>query len=251
MYYQHFNLEKKPFQINSDNEFLWLSKKHTIALDSLKRGMAEEQGLLALTGDMGTGKTTLLNEIINTLDMETLVVKIPDPGVEMSHLFLTIAQAFGFEDQYQKEKKFSSGFFPFLKTAENKGKNVLVIVDEAQRIPKRFLKEIASWSKSGFNQVLTVILAGQLEFRNILRSTLGAAWQDCINVHAFLEPLDEKETKTYINKRLEMAGTTRKIFLISAISEIHTYSKGIPRMINTSCDQALIAAFVKDMKIPF
>ncbi len=249
MYYQHFNLEKKPFQINSNNEFLWLSKKHAIALDSLKRGVAERQGLLALTGDVGTGKTTLLNEIIHTLDRQTRVVKIPDPGVEMYHLFLTIAQTLGFENQYQKGKKFSSGFFPFLKTAGDKGTNVIVIVDEAQRIPKRFLKEITSWSKFGFNQVLTVILVGQLEFCDILRSTLGPAWQNCINVHAFLEPLDEKETKIYINKRLEMAGTTRKIFLISAISEIHIYSKGIPRMINTSCDQALITAFGKNMKM--
>lgn len=249
MYYQYFNLEKKPFQINSDNEFLWLSKKHTVALDSLTRGMAKEQGLLVLTGDVGTGKTTLLNEIIHTLDRETLVVKISDPGFEMSHLFLTIAQTLGFEDHYQKGQKFSSAFIPFLKTAEAEGKNVIVIVDEAQRIPERFLKEIASWTKFGFNQVLTVILAGQLEFRNILRSTLGPAWQNCISVHAFLEPLDEKETKTYINKRLEMAGTTRKIFLISAISEIHIYSKGIPRMINTSCDQALITAFGKNIKI--
>jgi len=104
MYYQYFSLEKKPFQINSDNDFLWLGKKHAKALESLKRGIKEKQGLLALIGDVGTGKTTLLNEIIHTLDTQTLFVKIADPGVEMHHLFLTIAQAFGFEDQNQKKK---------------------------------------------------------------------------------------------------------------------------------------------------
>jgi len=78
---------------------------------------------------------------------------------------------------------------------------------------------------------------------------LGPAWQDCIKTHAFLEPLDEQETKTYINKRLEMAGADRKIFILSAVHEVYTYSKGFPRMINTSCDQALITAFAKGMKI--
>ena len=249
MYSQHFNLEKKPFQINSDNEFLWLGEKHAIALESLKNGVEEEQGLLALTGDVGTGKTTLLNEIIHTLDAKTLFVKIADPGVEMHHLFLTISQAFGFENQYQKRGKFSSVFYSFLKTAGDKGKKVLVLVDEAQRIPQRFLKEIASWSEFGLNQALTIILAGQLEFDDILRSTLGTTWQDTIKVHAFLEPLNEEETKIYINKRLEKAGTTRKIFIIPAAHEVYTYSKGFPRMINILCDQALIAAFAKGMKI--
>ena len=249
MYYQHFNLEKKPFSINSDNEFLWLGKKHAKALELLKNGIKEEQGLLALIGDVGTGKTTLLNEIIHTLDAKTLWVKIADPGIEMHHLFLTIAQTFEFEDQYQKRKPFSSDFFSFLKTTGRKGQKVLVIVDEAQRIPDRFLKEVASWSGFGLSQVLTVILAGQLEFRDVLRSALGPAWQDCIKTHAFLEPLNELETKTYVNKRLEMAGTNRKIFILSAVHEVYTYSKGFPRMINTSCDQALIAAFAKGMKI--
>jgi len=249
MYYQHFNLEKKPFQINSDNEFLWLGKKHATALESLKKGIAQEQELLVLIGDVGTGKTTLLNEIINTLDSRTLFVKITDPGIELHHIFLTIARAFGFENQYQIKKSFSSNFFSFLKTARDKDSKVLVIVDEAQRIPERFLKELTSWSEFGLKQVLTVILAGQLEFQDILRSFLGPVWQDNIRVHTFLEPLNKEETKTYINKRLETAGTDRKIFLISAIHEIHTYSKGVPRMINISCDQALIACYAKGMKI--
>ncbi|MDX2441301.1 MAG: AAA family ATPase, partial [Desulfobacterales bacterium] len=243
MYRQYFNLEKKPFQINSDNQFLWLGKKHASALELLKRGIAEKQGLLTLIGDVGTGKTTLINEIIHTLDNRTQFAVIEDSCFEMHHVFLTLAQAFGFEGRYQKGETFSSKFLSFLKTANSKGQKVLVIVDEAQRLPKRFLKEIISWGGFGLNHVLTVILSGQLEFRDVLRTSLGNSWHYQIKIHAFLEPLNEDETKSYINKRLEIAGAKREIFLISAIHEIYLYSKGFPRLINISCDQALIAAF--------
>jgi type II secretory pathway predicted ATPase ExeA len=248
MYRKHFNLEKKPFQISSDNQFLWLGKKHASALESLKQGIAQNQGLLVLTGDVGTGKTTLINEIIHTLDAKTQAVIIADACFEMHHIFLTIAQAFGFEDQYQKGKKFSAEFVSFLRTVNTRGRKVLVVVDEAQRIPVRFLKEIIAWSEFRLNHVLTVILAGQLEFQTVL-GTLGQGWWNHIQTNVSLEPLDENETKIYINKRLELAGSKRKIFLISAIHEVHVYSKGFPRLINIACDQALIAAFAKGMRL--
>lgn len=249
MYCQHFSLKKKPFQISSDNELLWLGNKHATALKLLKKGITEEYDLVALTGDIGTGKTSLMNEIIHTLDNQTLFVKIGDPGFEMHHLFKIISTAFGFENHYKTGGEFSTEFFVFLKTAEEKGQKILVLVDEAQRIPKRFLKEIATWSGFNLNHVLTVMLVGQLEFQDILSTTLEPALKNRNIVHAFLEHLDEEETRTYINKRLEMAGATRKIFLLAAVHEVFKYSKGIPRLINISCDQALLAAFSKDMKI--
>ena len=249
MYCQHFSLKKKPFQINPDNEFLWLGKKHSTALELLKKGVVDQQGLLVLTGDIGTGKTTLINEILHTRDKNTLFVKIVDPCLEQYHLFLTIAQAFGFEKEYKKGGKFSLNFFSFLKTAENRSQKVLVIVDEAQRAPDRFLKEILSWAEFNLNNVLTVILAGQLEFKDVLESNLGLTGKDHITVHAFLEPLNKEETQTYINKRLELAGANQNFFLSPAVHEIYEYSKGTPRLINISCDQGLIAAFAKGMKV--
>ena len=249
MYCQHFSLKKKPFQINPDNEFLWLGKKHSTALELLKKGVVDQQGLLVLTGDIGTGKTTLINEILHTRDKNTLFVKIVDPCLEQYHLFLTIAQAFGFEKEYKKGGKFSLNFFSFLKTAENRSQKVLVIVDEAQRAPDRFLKEIISWAEFNLNNVLTVILAGQLEFKDVLESNLGLTGKDHITVHAFLEPLNKEETQTYINKRLELAGANQNFFLSPAVHEIYEYSKGTPRLINISCDQGLIAAFAKGMKV--
>ncbi len=249
MYCKYFSLKKKPFQISSDNEFLWMGKKHASALLSLKKGMDEGHLLLALIGDIGTGKTTIINEIIHTLNADTVFVKIENPCFEVSQLFLLIARAFGFENQYKDGINFSSVFLSFLKSAAEKNTKVLVIVDEAQEIPEKFLKEIVSWSKFGLNHVLTVILAGQLELKKILKMKSGQAGGDEKIVQAFLEPLNEAETKIYINKRLEMAGSCRRIFLISAIHEAYIQSRGIPRLINIHCDHALMVAYAKNIKI--
>jgi hypothetical protein len=116
-------------------------------------------------------------------------------------------------------------------------------------MPEWFLREVISWAQFDLNRVLTIILAGQLELENLLRKYLGQAWKDTIDGHACLEPLNEQETETYINKRLELAGTDRKIFLSSAVHEAYGYSKGFPRLINISCDQALIDAFSKGRKV--
>ncbi len=250
MYCQHFGLKKKPFQISADNDLLWLGYKHASALTSLKGSMGDKTHcLMALIGDIGTGKTTLINEIIQTLDDETLFVKIENPCLEVYQLFLLIARAFGFEQQYKEVENFSSAFRSFLKFTSEQNRKVLIIVDEAQSIPERFLKEILSWAEFDLNNVLSVILAGQLELQGLLKTGSGQFEQNGKIVQAFLKPLNEGETKAYINKRLEISGTTRRIFLISAIHEAYIKSHGIPRLINIFCDQALTAAFAKNMKI--
>ncbi len=245
MYCQYFSLKKKPFQINSDNAFLWLGIKQEKALKVLKTGMAQNQGLLTLIGDVGTGKTTLINEIIHTLDNETLHVKIEDPYFETNQIYQVIALTLGFE--HQDQEKFSSTFYAFLESINNT-KKAVIIVDEAQRISQRLLKEIISWSKFGFNRTLTIILSGQLEFQDLIKTNQGLALHRHIKVNALLEPLNKQETKAYIERRLELAGTKRNIFLKTSIPAIHKFSKGIPRLINIACDQALIEAFVNNMK---
>lgn len=247
MYRQFFNLEKRPFQITSDNTFLWLGKKHATVLNLLQKGIAESCGMMALTGDIGTGKTTLVNEIIHSLDGKTQVVKIADPCFEIHQLYLVIAKALGFEDQF-REKKFISELLAALKEADRKGNKILFIVDEAQRIPERFLKQIISWNNIYINPVLTILLVGQLELKEIFKDNLGAAWQDEFDILTRLEPLDEKETGVYISKRLEISGASREIFSKSAKHEAYCYSKGIPRLINISCDQAMMAAYSDDKK---
>ncbi|MCG8684268.1 MAG: AAA family ATPase, partial [Desulfobacterales bacterium] len=246
MYLRHFNLDKKPFQISSDPSFLWQGPWHKKALSSLKTGIRKHVPLMVLTGDVGTGKTTLINDIIHTLPDGIHHHRINDPYLEINYLFYTIAQTFGFKDSYKQGVPFSKAFFDFLKDAKKKGTPVLVIVDEAQRIPKRFFKELLRWAQFDLNPVLTILLAGQLELIDVLSKTLGPDWERHVGVHGVLKPLDENQTGEYIQRRLEIAGTTSPLFEHKAIHEIYDYTKGFPRLINIACDHALITAYGKD-----
>ncbi|WDP89433.1 MAG: AAA family ATPase [Desulfobacter sp.] len=247
MYRSHFNLEKKPFQLSSDNSFLWLGKAHAGALELLKRGMDGPSRLLVLTGDIGTGKTTLLHELIESVSEKTALAHITDPSLELHYLFLAIAQGLGFGILYQEGEKFAPVLGAFLARKRQKGEKCLIIIDEAHLIPDRFLSLLLSWSKSAPDNTLTLILAGQLEFHTVLTKALGRDWKDQVDVHAMLSSLDENETRDYIHRRLELAGAKDRIFLPPAIRQVHQFSKGIPRRINIACDQSMIAAYAKDM----
>ncbi len=249
MYCPHFNLKKKPFQLNSDNSFLWLGKTHARALDDLNQGIEGPDRLLVLTGDVGTGKTTLLHEIIQTLPPDTDCAHITDPSLELHYLFLAIATDLGFESLYQEGEKFAPILMSVLQRLGQRGRKAVIIIDEVHLVPDRFLAELLSWSRNCIGHVLTIILTGQLEFHDVIAKSLGRSWKDQVDVHAMLEPLDQEETHAYINQRLALAGARRKIFIVPAVRQAYLFSKGIPRLINIACDQAMIAAYSKDMKI--
>ncbi len=248
MYCSHFNLDKKPFQISSDRGFLWLGSHHGHALDLLQRGTDQGGAIMVLTGDIGTGKTTLINEVIHTLGKDRPCVRIEDPGFELHSLYQKIAQTLGFREPDPGEKRFSSRFHGFLDQVAKKGQKVLVVVDESQRIPYRLLREILSWPKIDSAGVLSVILAGQLDFLDVLTDCMGRAWTDLVQVHVRLDPLDLNQTRAYIGRRLAIAGADHTIFTNRAVEEVFGYAKGIPRVINICCDQALIQAFSDDQK---
>lgn len=247
MYLKHFNLEKKPFQLSPDTAFLWLGKKQAASLALLKAGMTTQGGLFVLTGDIGTGKTILVNELTQTLDKKTSLVKIVDPYFEMHAIFSIISQALGFESCFKNTGDFNPCFTECLKSAVRNNTKIVVVVDEAQRMSSRFLHEVLAWSRSGFDHVLSILLAGQLELEEVLKTAAGDAWEEMVRFHAIVDPLSEIETAMYMNTRLEKAGADHTLFLPSAIREAHTYSKGIPRVLNIACDLALAKAFIKEM----
>jgi len=248
MYCTHFNLKKKPFQLSSDNSFLWLGNTHARALDLLKRGIEGPEGLLILTGDIGTGKTTLIHELRHCLPQETAVAHITDPSIELHYLFLSIARALGFDELYREGEEFGPVLSAFLNRLHQARKKCLIIIDEAHLIPERFLALLPSWAKFAPDNTLTIILAGQLELHQVMEKKLGPSWEKQVDVHAMLSPLEEKQTLDYIHRRLELAGATHRIFTPEAVREVHGYTKGIPRRINIACDQAMIAAYSKDMQ---
>ncbi len=249
MYCTHFNLRKKPFQLSADNSFLWLGNTHARALDLLKSGIDGSQRLMVLTGDIGTGKTTLIHELRHCLPQTTAVAHITDPSIERHYLFLAIAQGLGFDGLYGEGEKFAPVLWAFLKHRRQAQKKCLIIIDEAHLIPEQSLALLSSWAKFAPDNTLTLILAGQLELHQVMEKTLGLSWEKQVDVHAMLSPLEEKQTRDYINRRLELAGATHGIFIPEAVREVHRYTKGIPRRINIACDQAMIAAYTKDMQI--
>ena len=248
MYCTHFNLEKKPFQLSSDNSFLWLGNTHARALNLLKRGIDGPERLLILSGDIGTGKTTLIHELRHCLLQETAVAHITDPSIELHYLFLSIARALGFDGLYREGEEFGPVLSAFLNRLHQARKKCLIIIDEAHLIPEQFLALLPSWAKFAPDNTLTIILAGQLELHQVMEKTLGLSWEKQVDVHVMLSPLEEKQTLDSINRRLELAGATHRIFMPEAVREVHGYTKGIPRRINIACDQAMIAAYSKDMQ---
>ena len=142
MYTSYYRLSEKPFQISTDPKFLWLGEKHREALAVLKYSIINNQGFVLLTGDVGTGKTTLINALVNSLDQDTIVAVVSDPKLDRIEFFNLIAKSFKFRKSFKDKLDFTTYFGQFLKAAHKENKKVLLIIDEAQNISLELLEEI-------------------------------------------------------------------------------------------------------------
>jgi general secretion pathway protein A len=251
MYTAFYNLTIKPFQISSDPAFIWLGEKHKEALATLTYGVLDNKGFMLLTGDVGTGKTTLINTLIEGLSDDILYASVPDPRLELNDFFNFIGQAFYLNKEFESKGKFLLHFRTFLEQAYADGKKVLLLIDESQLLTQELLEEIRLLSniqKDG-NNLLNIFFVGQDEFNEILdrRENRAVAQRLTLNYH--LRPLTVQETDSYICHRLRIAGTTERLFDAEAVEEIHASSGGFPRRINIICDHCLLRGFVKEQKI--
>jgi general secretion pathway protein A len=248
MYTSFYSLTSKPFQISSDPAFIWLGEKHKEALATLKYGILDDKGFLLLTGDVGTGKTTLINALISSLSDDVIFASVPDPRLEKLDFFNYIATSFGFDQDFSSKGTFLGVFTDFLYTTHEKNKKLLLIIDESQLLTQDLLEEIRLLSNinSENKQILNIFFVGQNEFNEIIERPENLAVSQRITLSYHLEPLSLEETEEYIRYRLKIAGTAKPIFEFSAIEEIHSYSEGIPRRINVICDSCLLAGYVKE-----
>ena len=246
MYTDFYKLDTKPFQISSDPSFIWLGEKHKEALATLRYSVIDNKGLMLLTGDVGTGKTTLINTLLESLGNDVYYASVPDPRLELIDFLNYIAQAFHIDGEFTSKGSFLLHFGWFLETVYKQDKKALLIVDEAQLLTQDLLEEIRLLSnihRDG-NHLLNIFFVGQNEFNEILHRPENRAVTQRITLNYQISPLSLEETKLYVRHRLKVAGASRSLFSPSAIKAIAVYSGGIPRRINVICDHCLLTGYI-------
>ena len=247
MYLSHYQLTCKPFKISSDPKFLWLGEKHKEAFAILKYCILDNKGFLLLTGDVGTGKTTLINALVNSLGSDVIVATVPDPKLSLMDFLNYIADAFEAGRRFESKGEFLLYFKDFLYSAYQDGKKVLLIIDEAQRLDHDLLEEVRVLSniEKQSTKLLNIFFVGQDELNSVLNENRNRAVRQRITINYHVDTLAEEEVRSYIEHRLKVAGTEEAIFSKEAIREIAIYSNGFPRTVNIICDHALLTGFVK------
>ncbi len=245
MYLAHYGLKLKPFNISPDPQFLWLGERHREALATLRYGIQENKGFLLLTGDVGTGKTVLINRLIKLIDLKVIVATIPDPGLGLIDFYNILADEFKMGRGFTQKGEFLIHFKKFLIKAYGHQKTVLLIIDEAQRLEHELLDEVRVLSNIVFKgrNLINIFLVGQSELREMLLEERNRPFRQRISVNHNIEPLNEKETAAFIEHRLKVAGATRRYFTADAMREVHAFSNGFPRLINVMCDHALMSGY--------
>jgi type II secretory pathway predicted ATPase ExeA/CheY-like chemotaxis protein len=250
MYLEYYQLVRKPFQINTDPAFLWFGEKQKEALATLKYGIQENKGFLLLTGDVGVGKTTIIKSFLQGLDKSHLAVVVYTPVLDSLDFFNYVARLFGLPGDFTTKGAFLDAFNDFLLKVHYQGKRVLLIIDECQLLSPSLLAEIKlflNFEKNG-STLINICFVGQLEFNDILLYPENRGIRQRVAVNYCIPPLSLKETEHYIEYRLAVAGTDKKIFKPNAIREIFHFSKGYPRLINIIADRALLTGYVNSAR---
>ncbi len=250
MYLSFYGLQQKPFQISTNPSFIWLGKLHQKVLAMLQYGILQNQGFLVLTGDVGTGKTTLVNALIDSLGDDVVVAKVPDPGLELIDFLNYIAHAFGMDNRFVCKEDFLIHFDLFLQNSADAGKKVLLIIDEAQRLNVALLEEIRQLSNIEKQQtkVLNILFSGQNLFNDFLQESQNRALAQRIAINVTIGPLNLDETAEYIRQSLVAAGAEKAIFSADALRSVYQFSGGFLRRINIICDHAMLLGYLQSKK---
>ncbi len=251
MYLDFYKLSLKPFQISTDPKFLWLGEKHQEALAVLKYGILDNKGFLLLTGDVGTGKTTLLNALVNSLGDDVLVAMVADPGLAKLDFFNFVADSFGMDRSFKTKGEFLIYLKNYLLGLNQQGRQALLIIDECQQLNQKLLEEIRLLSniEKANTKLINIFFVGQSEFNPIILRPKNRALRQRITINYNITALSEAETDAYIRFRLNVAGNDEPIFTTGAMKGIYEFSGGYPRLINIICDQALLTGFVRERKL--
>ena len=253
MYLSFFGLSEKPFAITPDPRYLYLSERHAEALAHLLYGINESGGFIQLTGEVGTGKTTVVRTLLSRVPHHADVAVILNPRVTPVEFLLTICEELGLaiaDADRHSVKQMVDALNRRLLSAHAEGRRIIVIVDEAQNLSPDVLEQVRLLTnlETPTQKLLQIILIGQPELRELLDRNELRQLAQRITGRYHLEPLSREETQGYVRHRLRVAGAAGEIFTPSALAEIHRLSGGIPRVINVTCDRALLGAYTRETR---
>jgi type II secretory pathway predicted ATPase ExeA/pSer/pThr/pTyr-binding forkhead associated (FHA) protein len=249
MYLEPFKLKELPFRLSPDPQFLYLSKQHARAKAYMESTIWFTDGFVVITGEIGSGKTTLIESFLKEVPADVVVAQINQTQVSAIAFLQAVLVQFGFSPFKMRKGELISTLNNFLIEQYAAGRKVLLIVDEAQNLSMRVLEEIRMLSgvETTKEKVLRIILAGQPELNNKLDAPSLEQLTQRVRLRFHLQTLTEAETQAYIQHRLDVAGAgDRELFAADTFAEIFRYCGGVPRLINTLCDTAMMAAFTAD-----
>ncbi len=246
MYERHFSLNENPFNMTPDPKYFYLSDQHEDALQQLLYGINSKKGFLLVTGEVGTGKTTICRTLLERLDADTETSLLLNPYLNDAELLKSIVDDFGIACDSRSIKDMVDALNGFLLSKKSEGKNAVLIIDEAQNLPVKSMELVRMLSnlETNTDKLLQIVLLGQPELKEKLGSDRLRQLNQRITIRVSLTPLSVGDTKGYIFHRLSKAGSARSgIFTGSSVKEVFRYTKGYPRLINSLCDRALLCAY--------
>jgi len=249
MYLELFKLQDLPFRLSPDPAFLYLSKHHARAKAYMESTIWFTDGFVVITGEIGSGKTTLIETFLRELEKDVVVAQINQTQLSTTEFLQAVLVQFGFSPFKMKKAEVLSTLNNFLIEQYANNRKVLLIVDEAQNLGNRVLEEVRLLSgvETTKEKVLRIILAGQPQLNEKLSSPELVQLAQRIRLRFHLTPLSKADTRAYVQPRLEVAGSQgRQIFSEDCFSTIYRYTGGTPRLINTLCDTAMMAAYAGD-----
>ena len=248
-YLGHFNLTDQPFRLTPDPDYLYWSKQHARAKAYMESTIWLSDGFVVITGEIGSGKTTLLQSFLTELEDDVVYAVVSQTQLTPTQFLQAVLTEFGFKPFNKRKVELLDMLNMFLIEQYSSGKKVVLIVDEAQNLSRKVLEEIRLLSgiETHKEKVLRIILAGQPELRETLDSPSLKQLVQRIRLRFHLGPLDRREMHEYVEHRVEVAGGEgTRLFDDDCFETIHRYTGGVPRLINTLCDSALLCAFADE-----
>ncbi|MBC3765749.1 XrtA/PEP-CTERM system-associated ATPase [Neptunicella marina] len=251
MYEQFYGLNNKPFQLTPDPEFFFASKLHKRALSYLEYGLSQSEGFIVITGEIGTGKTTIANSLLSQINHQNIVsAQIVTPKLSPDELVRMVASKFSLEIGGKTKTETLEALERYLIQLQEQGKRALLLVDEAQNLPLETIEELRMLSNFQINgkPLLQSFLLGQSELQDIIRAPNMEQFRQRIVASCHLSALSEEECKNYIEFRMHHAGWNgNSLFSEQAHKAIFEFTGGVPRKINTFVDRSLLYGFLEEL----